>query len=383
MSTLPITDAFSSYLLDERHFSPYTARCYGADLRQFIEFLTSHLGVEIDPKKEEEVLRLRREQIKLAGGKKPQANPTGVSATVPSTITGVIIAASVDPIRAFFTSIRGENYSTATTARKIAAYRSFYRWADRIHLADGNPMTLIRTPRLSKRAPRTITIEQVEKLLAAPGEDSLFAFRDRAILETLYSTGIRVGELVGLELDDFDAAGEAIKVRCNDKKERVLPIGSHAMAAVRRYMEEVRNDAEFVRAWSEDRSKKPFFLNKHGSRLSARSVRRKLDKYLKQTGLDPTICPHTLRHSFASHLLSNGADLRSVQELLGHRALSSTQVYTGLIAEQPVERARVVEPVQPVLLKKATHLAQPAVQVTVPVTNGTVLPQRATKKQLV
>src|SRR5690606_20009895 len=212
--------------------------------------------------------------------------------------------------------------------------RSFYKWADRRGLADSNPMTLIRTPRQSKRLPKAITIEQVEKLLAAPDERDVLGLRDRAMLETLYSTGIRVSELVGLEIDDVDLAGEALKVKGKGKKERVVPLGSHALAAIRRYVEGVKTDGRFLNAWAEGRSHRPLFVNKHGGRLSSRSVRRKLDKYLKQVGLDPTISPHTLRHSFATHLLDNGADLRSVQELLGHQSLSTTQVYTHLTTQR-------------------------------------------------
>jgi integrase/recombinase XerC len=219
-------------------------------------------------------------------------------------------------------------------ARKIATLRSFFKWADRRGLADTNPMTLIRTPRQGKRLPKSITIEQIEKLLAAPDDKEVLGMRDRAMLETLYSTGIRVSELVGLEIDDIDMAGEAVKVKGKGKKERVVPLGAHAMAAVRKYVEMLRADGRLLSAWADGRSVKPLFVNKHGGRLSSRSVRRKLDKYLKQVGLDPTISPHTLRHSFATHLLDNGADLRSVQELLGHQSLSTTQVYTHLTTQR-------------------------------------------------
>jgi integrase/recombinase XerC len=153
--------------------------------------------------------------------------------------------------------------------------------------------------------------------------------RDRAMLETLYSTGIRVSELVGLQMNDLDLTGEALKVRGKGSKERIVPLGSHAIHAVQRYLDMLRADPRFA-----GRDTGPLFVNKHGGRLSSRSVRRKLDKYLKQVGLDPTISPHTLRHSFATHLLDNGADLRSVQELLGHQSLSTTQVYTHLTTQR-------------------------------------------------
>ena len=155
------------------------------------------------------------------------------------------------------------------------------------------------------------------------------------MLETLYSTGIRVSELVSLNAEDLDVQGEALHVRGKGRKERIVPLGSHALGAIRRYTEMVAGDPRFGEARSNaGPSGFPLFLNKHGKRLSSRSVRRKLDKYLREVGLDPTISPHTLRHSFATHLLENGADLRSVQELLGHQSLSTTQVYTHLSTQR-------------------------------------------------
>jgi integrase/recombinase XerC len=196
-------------------------------------------------------------------------------------------------------------------------------------------MTLIRTPRQSKRLPKAITVDQVERLLAAPGDADVLGRRDRAMLETLYSTGIRVSELVGLNTIDLDVAGEALRIRGKGKKERLVPLGTHALSAIRRYSESVDDDPRFAPCWAADkRNTAPLFINKHGGRLSSRSVRRKLDKYLREAGLDPSISPHTLRHSFATHLLDNGADLRSVQELLGHQSLSTTQVYTHLTTQR-------------------------------------------------
>jgi integrase/recombinase XerC len=149
-------------------------------------------------------------------------------------------------------------------------------------------------------------------------------------METLYSTGVRVSEVVGLNIEDVDFLGEVLHIRGKGKKERLTPIGSSAIQAVQRYME-FRNR----RAQSNGNfDPKVLFVNKHGKRLSTRSVRRKMDKYLKMAGLDPAISPHTLRHSFATHMLNNGADLRSVQELLGHQSLSTTQVYTHLTTKK-------------------------------------------------
>jgi integrase/recombinase XerC len=331
---LPLTDAFAAYLMDERHFSPYTARCYGADLRQFIDHLVDHHTIAVDPAQEAEAFRQREDQIRAAGGRKPTPNGAVAGTIAPTTVTRLIIQANPDTVRSFLAHLGEQSYSAATMARKIATLRSFYKWAERRGLADTNPMTLIRTPRQAKRLPKAITIEQVEKLLAAPDDRDVLGLRDRAMLETLYSTGLRVSELVGLELDDLDVTSEALRVRGKGRKERVVPLGSHALAAIARYIERMKSEGRLTGAWGEGRPHRPLFVNKHGSRLSSRSVRRKLDKYLKEVGLDPAISPHTLRHSFATHLLDNGADLRSVQELLGHQSLSTTQVYTHLTTQR-------------------------------------------------
>ncbi len=330
MSSLPITDTFTIYLADERHFSPYTARCYGADLRQFVEFLLTDRKIELNLEREKDALE-------KAAATKGVMSGTG-------TITEIICAANSDTVRGFLTHLGTLQYSAATMARKIATLRSFYKWADRRGLCSGNPMTVIRTPRQAKRLPKAITIEQIEKLLAAPGDGEVLGRRDRAMLETLYSTGIRVSELVGLAFEDLDLAGEALRVRGKGKKERIVPLGSHAIGAVNRYIEMVRNDPRFGPLVREGTSRVPLFINKHGGRLSSRSVRRKLDKYLKQVGLDPSISPHTLRHSFATHLLDNGADLRSVQELLGHQSLSTTQIYTHLTTQRMQEAYNQAHP---------------------------------------
>lgn len=322
MTTIPITDQFSKYLTDERHFSPYTARCYGADLRQFIEYLVSDTGIAIDDASERHAMDSRIRKGSGIAGKIDRP-----------TLTTIICDADADLIRAYLGFLGEQSYSPATMARKIATLRSFYKWGNRLGYTKTNPMTLIRTPRQSKRLPKAITIEQIERLLAAPNDGDVLGRRDRAMLETLYSTGIRVSELVGLNHEDLDFESEAMHVRGKGRKERIVPLGSHALGAIRRYIELMSTDPKFAPIWSArgtGENALALFLNKHGKRLSSRSVRRKLDKYLRTVGLDPTISPHTLRHSFATHLLDNGADLRSVQELLGHQSLSTTQVYTHL-----------------------------------------------------
>ncbi|MGH7132243.1 MAG: tyrosine recombinase XerC [Phycisphaerales bacterium] len=321
MNTLPVIAGFIDYLTNERHFSAYTARCYGADLRQYVEFVAGENPQVNEPAEQAAYTeRTTRTGSRVA----PTAAPT--------TLTVTILDSSTDKIRAFLTNLGEMSYSAATMARKIATLRSFYKWADRRGISPGNPMTQIRTPKQGKRLPRAITIDQIEKLLVTPNDKDVLGMRDRAMLETLYSTGIRVSELVDLNIEDFDDTGEAMRVRGKGKRERIVPLGSHAQAAIRKYMGLVRADARFASLWAA--GNKPMFMNKHGGRLSSRSVRRKLDKYLKTAGLDPKISPHTLRHSFATHLLENGADLRSVQELLGHQSLSTTQVYTHLTTQR-------------------------------------------------
>jgi integrase/recombinase XerC len=326
MSTLPIVAAFQSYLTNERHFSPYTAKCYGADLSQFIAYLGDEFDMRLDEQQERDAYERR-----IRSGDNGQQVAGSIK---PSTVTEMICSADADLIRGFLSHLADQQYSPATMARKIATLRSFYKWAERHDLADRNPMTLIRTPRQSKRLPKAVTVEQIERLLASPDDTEPLGARDRAMLETLYSTGIRVSELVDLNVDDFDEGGEALRVRGKGKKERIVPLGAHAMAAIKHYIDTIGADKRYAQVWADEDGDRVLFMNKHGGRISSRSVRRKLDKYLRQVGLDPSISPHTLRHSFATHLLENGADLRSVQELLGHQSLSTTQVYTHLTAQR-------------------------------------------------
>ena len=223
-----------------------------------------------------------------------------------------------------------KQYSKVTVARKLATLRSFYKFLVKRNQISSNPVGVLRTPKQEKKLPRFLEYEEVRKLLETPPVNNWLGARDRAIFETLYSTGIRVSELVGLNMDDIDFLGEAVHVRGKGKKERIAPIGSSALQAIQHYLE-FRSKREQSNS---NFDPKVLFVNKHGRRLSTRSVRRKMDKYLKLAGLDPSISPHTLRHSFATHMLNNGADLRSIQELLGHQSLSTTQIYTHLKTSQ-------------------------------------------------
>jgi integrase/recombinase XerC len=239
-------------------------------------------------------------------------------------------------LRAYLAELRRRNYSRATVARKIATLRSFYKYLARQGEVELNPVKVIRTPRQEKRLPKFLTPDDIERLLAAPKGDDPLTLRDRAMLEVLYSTGIRVSELVGMNLEDVDTMGESVRVRGKGKRERLAPLGSFALKALDQYLAARKagsvHDAAAV------------FVNRHGQRLSTRSVRRKLSKYLAIAGLNPSVSPHTLRHSFATHMLERGADLRAVQELLGHRSLSTTQIYTHVAAARLKEVYEAAHP---------------------------------------
>ena len=312
-----VVEQFVHYLKFERHFSPYTARCYEADLRQYVEYLVQNMA---DAGSE------------AAAPPASEGDHDAPVATLTRKVDQVMLEADAMRIRGFLAHLEDFGYSAATTARKIATLRSFYKWNLKRGAIDTNPMLLIRTPKQAKRLPKAITVEQVDKLLSMPDNRDTLGARDRAILETLYSTGVRVSELVDLNRNDLDMEEQTLRIRGKGKKERIVPLGTHALAAIRHYLTLLEPDPQFkaLRSRSMIDPTVPLFINKSGSRLSSRSVRRKLDKYLKMAGLDSTISPHTLRHSFATHLLDNGADLRSVQELLGHQSLSTTQIYTHL-----------------------------------------------------
>ena len=228
-------------------------------------------------------------------------------------------------IRQFLAHLKQKNFSRATVARILSCLRSFFKFLVREGLVSANPMAGVSTPKKEKRLPVFMQEDEVAKLMESPGDDPV-GLRDKAILETLYSTGMRVSELVGMSTDDCDFIGSVVKVFGKGKKERFVPIGEKALSAIRSYMKatpEIRKP-----------SQEAVFLNQRGGRLTDRSVRRIVENYIKKTSMKEHISPHTLRHSFATHLLNRGADLRSVQELLGHANLSTTQIYTHVTTER-------------------------------------------------
>ncbi len=330
----PLVRQFLDYLKLEKHFSDYTGKSYGADLIQFSQFLGGEIG---------------------QSHQTPQT-PEQASASIDQKL----IRAEAITVREFLAYLYAQNYTKSTTARKLATLRSFFKFLNRRGLVTGSPLTAIRTPKQEKRLPKCLDLEQVQKLMDAPGDGDILSARDKAMLEVLYSSGIRVSELVELDMADIDLQEGVLRVKGKGRKDRLTPIGSQAIAAVQRYFEMRMAEPKLS-----SKTTGRVFLNKHGESLSTRSVRRKLDKYLVSAGLDPGISPHTLRHSFATHLLNNGADLRSVQELLGHQSLSTTQVYTHLTTSR---------------MKQVYDQAHPRADVSTASSSGLTAPDAATAR---
>jgi len=228
-------------------------------------------------------------------------------------------------VRKYLAHLKGKNLKKRSVARKLSALRSFFRFLMRDGYISSNPLAGITSPKLDKSLPVFLDVHKVAKLVEAPDNKGVFALRDRAILETLYSTGMRLSELTGLNLDRVDFIAGMVKVLGKGKKERLLPIGERALRAIRDYLGERTKDAKDTRA---------LFLNKNNKRLTGRGVQGLVSKYIRIISLKEKISPHTLRHSFATHLLDRGADLRSIQELLGHASLSTTQIYTHVTTER-------------------------------------------------
>ncbi len=314
-----LVQQFINYLRSERHFSPHTAKCYAADLQQFCGFLCARSGQKVE------------------GGGNGNGNGDAkldmAKMAPPSDISGeelnrLLLQVDTDHVRDLMSLMRDNNYCKSTVARKLATLRSFYKFLVRRNYVETNPVAPIRTPKQDKRLPKCLEVEQIERLLSNPDTSTLLGARDRAMLEVLYSTGMRVSELIALDVGDVDLTSNIVRVSGKGKKRRVIPLGPGAVQTILHFLDLRRNDPR-SHAFDQD----ALFINKHGQRLSTRSVRRKLDKYLLEAGLDLSVSPHTLRHSFATHMLRRGADLRSVQEMLGHQSLSTTQVYTHLSGE--------------------------------------------------
>ncbi len=277
--------AFLRHLGVEKNASDHTVKSYREDLTQAVEFFTKQLG----------------------GG---SPRPAQVS---------------VRHVRAFLAWLTAEKgYARATVARRLAAVRSWFRYLCREGVLTTNPAHGLKGPRREKKLPRVLQREQAESLVEAPSADAPMGLRDRALLEVLYSAGVRVAELVGIGLDDLDLEGGCVTVRGKGRRERLALLGPQAVAALTAWLA-VRTPAAGEAA---------VFLNRFGKRLTVRSVGRMLGKHAAIAGAAPGTSPHTLRHTFATHLLDAGADIRGVQELLGHKSLGTTQIYTHVSTQR-------------------------------------------------
>ena len=289
--------AFLNYLTYERNVSQNTVEAYRDDLESFVSFLAN------------DYLTMARDQIELR-------RLDNLS------------------IRAYLAHLARKKLARSSIARHLSALRSFFRYLMREGIVDANPARTVATPRREKHLPAVMQPAEVSALIEQPEGDAPLVTRDRAFLELMYASGLRISELVGIDLDDLELRSRLVKVHGKGSKERIVPFGSKAEAALRAWLtvREAEPDEQAV------------FVNYRGERISARSVRRLFDRYARGASLKAGVSPHTMRHSFATHLLNAGADLRAIQELLGHASLSTTQKYTHLNDWQLIEVYRKAHP---------------------------------------
>jgi integrase/recombinase XerC len=273
---------FLRYLHVERNASELTVKSYREDLTSLAEYLAEALG--------------------------RAAEPAEIATT---------------DLRGYMAALHEAGYARSSVSRKLASLRSFFRFAMREGLAKGNPAKPLRNPRSERKLPHFLSTAEIARLLETPAADDPQGLRDRAILETMYSAGLRVSETVGINDEDLDMSGGLVRVRGKGKRERLSPLGSYAVRALQRWLR-----ARKLSSRENQNGGAPVFVNKFGRRLTTRGVARLLEKHIRAATLDARTTPHTLRHSFATHLLDRGADIRSVQELLGHKSLVTTQIYT-------------------------------------------------------
>ncbi|MBN2516068.1 MAG: tyrosine recombinase XerC [Deltaproteobacteria bacterium] len=283
--------AFSNHIEIERNLSPHTKRSYVNDVKQFQQFL---LGNGISVRK---------------GGNDKHIDVDQMT------------------IRAFLAFLYRKKIKKVTISRKIASLRAFFKYLLREGSVKNNPAELIQVPKIDKYLPTFLSVDEVFSLVGTTFKSDIFGLRDKAMIELFYSSGVRVGELTGLNIDDIDWGSGLIKIRGKGKKERIVPMGGPAEEALKKYMGK-RDELFKKKRNNEDDD--ALFLNRFGTRMSTRSVGRLLDKYVLSSGINKKIGPHALRHTFATHLMDGGADLRVIQELLGHESLSTTQKYTSV-----------------------------------------------------
>lgn len=272
---------FLRFLDVERNASDLTIKSYREDLMDMADFLTEEKATKLLPR---------------------EVTPTD--------------------LRGYVAALHEAGYARTSISRKLASLRSFFKFAIRQGFAENNPAQPLRNPRGQRSLPHFLTAEEVDKLLDAPKLSDSAGLRDKAILEVMYSAGLRVSEVVGMNDRDIDFAEGVVRVRGKGRKERLGSLGRYAIRALKAYY------PARIRKETEGKQDQPTFTNKFGQRLTTRSVGRMLEKYILECGLDTRTTPHTLRHSFATHLLDRGADIRSVQEMLGHKSLATTQIYT-------------------------------------------------------
>lgn len=281
---------FASYLRDERRASVHTTKNYLVDLHQFVQFLTSHVPAVV--------------------------------------VRGQVEVKRIDApiIRRYLAEIL-KGHQASSVARKLASLRTFFRYGQRCGWVEENPAALIASPKVPKRLPKFLTVDEVFLLLETPDTKKTWGLRDKAILELLYSSGLRASELVGLNISELDLTTKMVRVLGKGNKERLVPVGTKACVALSAYV------AWRGQTFPSDNTA-PLFVNRQGGRLTVRSVERMMAKYLRQSGLQKSATPHVLRHTFATHLLGAGADMRGIQELMGHASLTTTQKYTHVGIEQ-------------------------------------------------
>lgn len=282
---------FAEHLVREKNASPNTVRAYERDLMGLVDWLEER-GLASGPEDDAVWAHLGRPQLRQ------------------------------------WLAHRHGTASPATVMRKLASVRMFFRWLVRQEVLEKNPAALLSTPKQKKRLPKALPVEEVFALVEAPAGPEVLKVRDRAILELLYSGGLRVSEATGLNLRDLDLRSGTARVMGKGRKERLVPVGRKAADALAEWL---RRRGELVKPGQETPA---LFLNHRGGRLTARSVARRLDRAVLEAALARNVSPHALRHSFATHLLGSGLDLRSIQELLGHASLSTTQRYTAVSVEQ-------------------------------------------------
>src|SRR5690349_17726080 len=292
-----LIEQFLEHLRYERNVSSHTLRNYASDLEQFLDF--------------------------LAPAKNGRRTLPEISAIDHLTI------------REWLASLHSAHKTKSSIARKLAALRTFFQFLVREGMLELNPAKLVSTPRLEKRLPKHLSIDEAIRFIESPDPETDLGKRDRAMLELMYATGVRVAELTTLNLGDVDFSNQLVRVTGKRRKQRIVPFGDPASAAIRSYLN-VREKFLFNAPISK-RDEEAVFLNYQGTRITTRSVGRMVEKYIRICAGMHDISRHALRHSLATHLLDSGADLRDIQELLGHARLSTTQVYTHVSMEKLIE----------------------------------------------